>query len=56
MNLNQVVKFKEPMSKDEAAERFVIVEVRGDRVLVELVCEMTIRPTFVYMAEEMVEA
>lgn len=50
------VKFLAPLTEEEAAERFVIVEDRGSRVLVEAVCDMRIRPTFVYRVEELIRA
>lgn len=42
------------MTSDEATERFTVVELRGDRVLVELVCDMPIRPQFVYMLSDLI--
>ena len=47
-SLGQLVKFVDPKNDDERAETFHVLEVRGDRVLVEFVCDMSIRPTFVY--------
>lgn len=54
MRIGEVVRFAEPQTKDEEEERFVLLELRGDRALVELVCEMSIRPTFVYRTAELV--
>lgn len=52
-----MLKFKSPMTADEAAERFELVEARGDRVLVSLVNSgMAIVPTFVYMAADLEQA
>lgn len=51
-----MLKFKNPQNKDEEQERFVLVEDRGDRMLVEFVCDMGIRPVFVYATEELEQA
>jgi hypothetical protein len=50
---SQIVKFVAPMSDDERQERFKVLELRGARVLVEFVCNMSVRPTFVYVAAEL---
>lgn len=50
----QIVKFVAPLSDDERQERFKVLEPRGERVLVEFVCDMRIRPTFVYLAADLV--
>lgn len=49
-----MVRFVAPETDDEASERFVVLELRGDRALVEFVCEMNIKPTFVYRTADMV--
>lgn len=54
--LPSLVKFTNPMSAEESAERFTIVELRGNRVLVELVCDDTIAPTFVYPMADLIPA
>lgn len=51
--VNTIVKFSEPQTEDERTERFVVVENRGERVLVAALCEMTIKPTFVYLCSEL---
>lgn len=53
MNIGDIVKFSHPATSDEVVERFLVRELRGDRVLVEFVCNMTIRPTFVYFAADL---
>jgi hypothetical protein len=53
-SVGQIVKFVSPLSDDERQERFKILELRGARVLVEFVCDMSIRPTFVYLAADWV--
>lgn len=44
------MKFVAPLSDTERQERFKVLELRGVRVLVEFICEMSIRPTFGYLA------
>jgi len=48
-----VVKFKNPLNADEATERHTVLELRGDRVLVEYICDMNLKPTGVYMVAEL---
>lgn len=49
----KTVIFKNPQG-DEINEKFKVVEDRGDRLLVELICDMPIPPTFVYLKSEMI--
>ena len=56
LQIGQLVKFATPETANEKMERFTVVELRGTRVLVEFVCELAIKPTFVYLVSEMVEA
>jgi hypothetical protein len=44
------------MTADEATERFVVIELRGPRVLVESICDMAIKPQSVYLAADLVKA
>lgn len=53
MQPNTLVKFKEPQDDDEALTVFRVVEDRESRILVELVCDLPIRPTFVYNTAEL---
>lgn len=41
----ETVKYSQPQGGAEAAARFVVIEDRGDRVLIRLVCDMRIAPT-----------
>jgi hypothetical protein len=43
MNVNDIVKYSMPV-KGEDDIRFVLREINGDRVLVELVCDWAIKP------------
>ncbi len=54
MNVGDRVKFRIPMTQDEATEIFTVIELRGPRLLVELVCDMHIKPMFVYDAEDLI--
>ena len=53
MHVNQVIKFNNPTDAAEAALRFTVLELRGDRVLVEAICNMNLKPTFAYMFNEL---
>ena len=54
MKDGDVVKFREPTDTEEASERFIVLELRGDRVLVgDVNTQMAIRPTFVYLCAEL---
>jgi hypothetical protein len=48
--VGDTVKFLAPLTDEEVRERFIVIELRGPRVLVEAVCDMRLRPTFVYEA------
>jgi len=39
------VKLVNPVNEDERAARYELVELRGNRVLIRLICDMRIRPT-----------
>lgn len=50
----QIVRFAAPQTADEQTERFEVLEDRGPRLLVQLVCHLTIKPTFVYLASDLI--
>ena len=54
--VGEVVKFIAPLTVDEANERFIVLEHRGPRTLVEAICDMQLRPKFVYLTEDLVKA
>ena len=55
LRVGDEVKFVDPKTDDERIERFVVAELRGDRVLVAMKDSgMRIVPTFVYLARDMV--
>ena len=54
LNIGDEVKFSRPLTDDERIERFMVVELRGDRVLVAMKeSGMTIVPTFVYLQADL---
>lgn len=53
MKKGDIAKFKNPLSPTEEKERFILLEdPDGDRVLVEGICNLPIRPTTIYRIEE----
>ncbi len=50
--VGDVVEFREP-AEDEIGARFLVQEMNGDRCLVQFICDMTIRPTFVYRVADL---
>lgn len=42
--VGQLVRFIAPLNDDEREERFTVLELRGERVLVGFLCDMKIRP------------
>jgi hypothetical protein len=56
IEVGDIVKFVSPHTQDETTERFVILEHRGPRVLVEAVCDMKMKPAFVYLAKDLIKA
>ena len=55
MKTNDIVKYSKPQ-KGEADIRFVLRELNGDRVLIELICDWAIKPTEVVAISEVCEA
>jgi len=55
MNANDIVKYSNPQ-QGEADIRFVLREINGDRVLIELICDWSIRPTEVVAISEVCKA
>lgn len=54
MKVGDLVKFKTPENTDEALERFMVSELRDDRVLVSLIgSHFRIIPTFVYLSSDL---
>jgi len=55
MKINGIVKYSTPQ-KGEEDIRFVLREINGDRVLVELICDWAIKPTEVVAISEVCKA
>ena len=54
LRVGDEVMFARPLTDDERIERFVVVELRGDRVLVSMKeSGMSIVPTFVYLQADL---
>lgn len=56
VEVGQIVRFAVPEDADEAKDRFLVLEDRGDRVLVRYLCDMSIPPTPVYLKTDLVLA
>lgn len=56
VSVGAVVRWAFPVDAGEAAERYEVLEVRGSRVLVRLVCDLPVPPTYTYAACDFVRA
>lgn len=55
LHVGDEVKFADPKTNDERHERFVVAELRGERILVAMKDSgMSIVPTFAYLAKDLV--
>jgi hypothetical protein len=58
--VGQAVKFAAPLTSDEASERFAVVELRGDRVLVQCIGaafgDWSLKPQMAYLAADLIAA
>ena len=57
LEVGQTLMFREPLTDDEREEReerCIVLELRGDRVLVEFICAMSIKPASVYLVADLV--
>lgn len=52
MMVGNIVKMVVPTPDETGSERFRVLELRGDRVLVEFVCDLRFPPTYVYPTGE----
>ena len=55
MKINDLVKYSKPQ-KGEEDIRFVLREINGDRVIIELICDWAIKPTEVVALSEVCKA
>ena len=49
-----IVKFAELIEEGDGEARFIVIESRGDRVLVEAICSMSIKPQYNFRRSELV--
>lgn len=55
MKINDIVKYSKPQ-KGEEDIRFTLREINGDRVLIEMICDWTIKPTETVAISEVCKA
>ncbi len=53
MNVGVTVKFKDGLYDDERDARYVVVEVNGDRAIIQFVCDLPIPPQSVALLDEL---
>jgi len=56
MRIGDIVRFREPLDDFEKEERFVVIELRGLRVLVEAQIPMFIKPQCSYLVSDLILA
>ncbi len=52
IQVNDLVEFIEPLA-DEVGTTYRVLEVNGDRCVIEFICDMRIRPTFVRLLADL---
>ena len=52
LRLGDMVEFVEPFD-DEVGATYRLVEINGDRCVIELICDMTIRPTWTRLTADL---
>lgn len=52
IKVNDIVEFIEPFD-DEAGTTYKVLEVNGDRCIIELICDMRIRPTWIRLTNDL---
>jgi hypothetical protein len=53
MNTGDIVHFKDGLYHDEIGARYKIVEINGDKAIIEFICELPIPPQSVAMINEL---
>ena len=53
MKPNDIVKFKDGLYADEANAKYKVIEVNGDRAIIEFVCNLPIPPQSVAKVNEL---
>jgi uncharacterized Fe-S cluster-containing protein len=54
MEIGDTVKFREDLYPDEKGARYKIIEINGDRVVIEFICDLPIPPQSVAKTIELV--
>lgn len=54
--VGSLVRYIDPLDESEEQARFKVVELRGPRVLIELVCDMAIKPTESQLGSDLIDA
>lgn len=55
MKPNDIVKYSRPQEGEEDL-RFGLIEVNGNRVLIQLICDYTIKPTETVLLTDVIKA
>ncbi len=53
MKNDDIVKFKHGLFSDEAGTRYKVIEVNGDRVIIEFICDLIIPPQSIANVNEL---
>jgi hypothetical protein len=53
MKTGDTVQFKDGLYKDELGARYKVVEINGDRAIIEFMCDLPIPPQSVAMISEL---
>jgi hypothetical protein len=53
MKIGDIVKFVDGLYRDEEGAEYRVVEINGDRVLIEFICKLPIPPQSVATIEEL---
>ena len=56
MQVGDKVKFAEPQNDQERAARFILIEINGDRGIMQLVCDLPIAPSTLVRLIDVIEA
>ena len=54
MKIGDVVKFADGLYPDEEGAQYIILEINGDRVFIEYICDLPFRPQSVAMVKDLV--
>lgn len=54
MKIGDIVKFRDGLYADEDGTRYKVLEINGDRVVIEFICQLPIPPQSVDKIDELV--